>query len=166
MKKIPKRAILPFLFFCLSANVHLNAQSMNNEQLGKIFNLLADTILVEEDGMWQFLVIETPMMCITDEYNNRMRIVAPIKKVEEMEEGELTKCLEANFHTALDVKYAISEGIIWSVFIHPLKELSNNQAVDAITQVRAAAQTYGKDYSSTNLVFPKTEKKERKTWKN
>lgn len=127
---------------------------------------MADTIFTEQANMWQFLMIETPMICITDENNNRMRIVAPIKKVEEMEEGELTKCMEANFHTALDVKYAISEGVVWSVFIHPLKELSNNQVVDALTQVRAAAQTYGRDYNSTDLVFPKSEKKERRTWKN
>lgn len=160
------RSILLIFFFCLSANVPLSSQSMNNEQLSKIFSLMADTIFIEQPNMWQFLMIETPMICITDESNNRMRIVAPIKKVEEMEEGELTKCMEANFHTALDVKYAISEGVVWSVFIHPLKELSNNQVVDALTQVRAAAQTYGRDYTSTDLFFPKTEKKERRTWKN
>lgn len=159
------KAILPILFFCLSANIQLSAQSMDNEQLGKIFHLMADTV-IGQAGMWQLLVIETPMVCITDQVANRMRIVAPIKKVEELKEGELMESMEANFHTALDVKYAISEGLIWSVFIHPLKELSNNQVVDAITQVRSAALTFGKDYTSTDLVFPKSEKKERRTWKN
>ena len=68
----------------------------------------------------------------------------------------------ANFHSALDVKYALSDEIIWSVYVHPLKELSEEQVADAVKQVYTAAKTFGSSYSSTNLVFPgNTRKKEK-----
>ena len=47
-------------------------------------------------------------------------------------EEELLNAMVANFHSALDVKYALSDEIIWSVFIHPLRELSEYQVRDAI----------------------------------
>ena len=69
----------------------------------------------------------------------------------------------ANFHSVLDVKYALSDEIIWSVYAHPLKELSELQVVDAIQQVYAAAITFGGSYSSTNMVFPGNTKKVEKS---
>ena len=68
----------------------------------------------------------------------------------------------ANFHSVLDVKYALSDEIIWSVFTHPLKELSEHQVEDAIKQVYAAALTFGGSYSSTDMVFPGNTKKVEK----
>mgnify|MGYP000279780697 CR=1 FL=1 len=71
----------------------------------------------------------------------------------------MLNALVANFHSVLDVKYALSDEIIWSVYAHPLQELSELQVVDAIQQVYAAALTFGSSYSSTNLVFPGNKKK-------
>ncbi len=59
-----------------------------------------------------------------------------------------------NFHSALDVRYAESDGVMWVAFIHPLKELSKEQVEDAIRQVFAANLTFGTTYTSTDLVFP------------
>jgi hypothetical protein len=90
-----------------------------------------------------------------------MRIIAPIVETKDVEEEQLLNMLVANFHSALDVKYALSDEVIWSVFIHPLKELSDHQVLDAIDQVFSAATTFGTSYSSTDLVFPgNTKKKE------
>ncbi len=83
-----------------------------------------------------------------------MRIISPITEVQNLPEGELENALVANFHSALDVKYAISDGVLWTVFIHPLKELSEAQIEDAILQVYNGAETFGTTYSSTNLAFP------------
>ncbi len=57
----------------------------------------------------------------------------------------------------LDAKYAISDEILWAVFIHPLKELSDKQISSAIKQVYSSAITFGTSYSSGNLVFPSKE---------
>ncbi len=94
-----------------------------------------------------------------------MRIISPIIAQDKLAYTELIRVLSANFHTALDVKYALSDEILWSVFIHPLRELSKNQVISAVEQVYAAAATYGSSYSSTNLVFPSVKSQETSTIK-
>ena len=150
---------LLFLFIFASSLQFSFAQDMSNEKLQTIFETLSDT-LIGESGRWELMVGDVPMYCLTDAHHNRMRIITPVKKVEEAGKEEILKCMEANFHTALDVKYAISDDIIWVAFIHPLKELTQEQVIDALAQVWAGAITYGSSYTSTNLTFPK--EKERK----
>lgn len=146
-----------FFLLTLTSAFQLSAQEMNNQKLEQIIYLMSDT-MTGVQGNWQFFVREVPMFCITDENNNRMRIVAPIKELKDVSKEEMVEAMEANFHSALDVKYAVSEGIMWTAYIHPLKELSKDQAMDAIQQVYNAAITYGTLYSSTDLVFPKSDK--------
>ena len=83
-----------------------------------------------------------------------MRIISPIAPQKELSKELILNSLVANFHTALDVKYAISDNVLWSVFTHPLKELSTHQVKDAISQVYFANATFGSLYSSTSLSFP------------
>ena len=71
--------------------------------------------------------------------------------------------MEANFHSVLDARYAVSEDILWVAYIHPLRELQPAQAVDAIVQVYNAALTFGTSYSSTDLAFPKTKPRTKKS---
>ncbi len=113
------------LLFCLPTQ-EIQAQKMNNKKLHKVLTSVSDTI-AGENGYWQLSYRELPMLVLTDEKHNRMRIITPITLVKDLDKAILRKALEANFHTALDVKYAISEGRVWSVFIHPLKELSDVQ---------------------------------------
>ena len=110
-----------------------------------------------ENGFWEFFVNEIPMICMTDEANNRMRIISPIKEMTEVPIEELEKAMEANFHSALDARYAVGEGVMWAAYIHPLKELTKDQAIDAVSQVYSAVITYGTLYTSTELVFPKSD---------
>ncbi len=132
----------------------LTAQDMDNDQLGDILVELSDSI-AGQSGAWQLMIEETFMLCFTDEANNRMRIISPIAEMNDITDDQVGAAMEANFHSALDVRYAISDGIMWSAFIHPLRELSPAQAVDAVIQVYSAAVTFGDTYASTNLSFPK-----------
>lgn len=91
-----------------------------------------------------------------------MRFIAPIKHLSEVTAKELKSCMEANLHAALDVKYAIFDSIMWTVFIHPLKELSEEEIQGAISQVFISAFTYGTLYTSTNLSFPAGKNEEEK----
>jgi hypothetical protein len=145
-----KTAILVILLLSFGA---ISAQNMNNSKLGEILTKQVDTIQGQA-GNWRFAVNDKLFICLTDEKNNRMRIISPITEVSNVDEKTLKNCLTANFHTALDVKYAISDDILWSVFIHPLKELSEAQIIDAVAQVYNANYTFGTIYSSTNLTFP------------
>lgn len=136
-----------------------HAQQMDNSQLGDIFYQMSDTIS-GQDGVWEMSINNVPMICITDESHNRMRIISPIKEINEVTPQELKDCMEANFHSALDVKYAISNDIMWVAFIHPLAELTKDQVQSAVSQVYFANVTYGTSYTSTELVFPKQEESE------
>ncbi len=145
-----KKTILSlFLVFSFTLGY---SQKMNNNKLEKIITTLSDSI-EGQTGYWQFKYQKRYFLLITDEKNNRMRIVSPIVEEKELREEYYKKCLEANYHTALDVKYALSDGVMWSVFIHPLKELSEKQVKDAVSQVYSAAATFGYSYTSTELVF-------------
>jgi len=149
-----KRVLYIAIITIFSLNTHtMSSQEMNSEELGKIIYVLADS-LRGKAGNWQFVIKDRLLICVTDENNNRMRIMSPIIEQKKMAYTDMLKVMEANFHTALDVKYAISDDLLWSVFIHPLQELSKEQVVDAIQQVYIAAMTYGTTYNSTGLSFP------------
>jgi len=139
----------------------LNAQLMTPEKLLDIIKMQSDTVAIEGNTA-RFLYNQSMLICIYDENANRMRIISPIVEREKLGEEELLNALVANFHTALDVKYALSDEVVWSVFAHPLKELSKAQVIDAIQQVYAAALTFGGSYTSTNLSFPGNTKKKEK----
>ena len=136
-------------------------QDMDSEKLLEIIQQESDTVRVQ-GNTYQFIINETLLMCVYDENANRMRIISPIVEREKLEEEELLNAMVANFHSVLDVKYALSDEIIWSVYAHPLRELSEPQVVDAIQQVYAAAITFGGSYSSTDMVFPGNSKKVEK----
>ena len=142
---------------------NLDAQDMNNQKLGAIIYTLSDDIEGGE-GHWQFKIDSLVFICITDELHNRMRIIAPIAEEASITQEQMKRCMQANFHSALDVKYCISDGILWSAFIHPLQELTKDQVLSAISQVYSAALTYGTVYSSGSLSFPT--QKERDAKKN
>lgn len=147
--------------FLFVTSVSIFGQNMTVDLLIETIKQEADTIKVE-NNMIEFEFNDALLICIHDENANRMRIIAPIVKKEQLDEEEILNALVANFHSVLDVKYALSDEILWSVFAHPLQQLSEAQVVDAIQQVYAAAITFGGSYSSTNLVFPGNTKKVEK----
>ena len=156
-------AIALFLFTIQTETVV--GQEMNRAILERLIIQISDTAQVNGNTI-RFMYKETMMYSVHDENANRMRIISPIIEKYRLGEEELLNALVANFHTALDVKYALSDEIIWSVFIHPLKELSEDQVLDAIEQVHAAHISFGTTYSSTGLVFPgNTKKKDIETTK-
>ncbi len=142
-----------YLFLLLLITTNSFGQETNNTTIENVLERVADT-LTGQTGNWKFAIEDRLLICLTDETNNRMRIISPVTELTNLPEEELLNALTANFHTALDVKYAVSDGVLWSVFIHPLKELTDPQLEDAILQVYNAAQTFGTLYSSTNLSFP------------
>lgn len=147
-----KNTAIYLLLSILSISFSSNAQKMDNKRLGKIIEQVSDSIS-GQPGYWQFKYFDRYFLVITDEAHNRMRIISPIIEEEKLDETFYKKSLEANYHTALDVKYALAEGLMWSIFVHPLKELSDAQVKDAIKQVYSAAATFGYAYTSTELVF-------------
>jgi len=141
------------LIVCMTQSLLVSAQKMDNKIINTVIEVVADSIRGQE-GNWQFMIKNRLLICITDQQNNRMRIISPIIEQKKLAYVDMLKLMEANYHTALDVKYAISDDLLWSVYIHPLRELNKKQLLNAINQVYTAAETYGTTYNSTGLAFP------------
>ncbi len=149
-----------FLLSFLFIGLFIHSQNMTIIKLDKIFHNASDSI-ISKQSQWRFIIKKVPFIAIADSTHNRMRIISPIAESNRLTNELKTTSLMANFHTALDVKYAISDEVLWSVFIHPLKELSENQVYDAISQVYYAHVNFGSTFSSTSLVFPGNKPKKK-----
>ncbi len=116
---------------------------------------LADLVGALEggEGRWSFQYLGLQMMVITDEAHDRMRIVLPVAEAADLDKRALQVLLEANFDRALDAKYAIYNGVVWSTYVHPLGGLGRAEFVNAVNQVVALHKTYGTTFSSTDLWF-------------
>ncbi|MEO9872298.1 hypothetical protein [Ekhidna sp.] len=144
--------IILIISFLITSLFHTLAQNTSFEDLKLI--LAKEAIIVEEnENMIQYKVDELQLYLIVDENANRMRLMSPIVEENKLAEEDLKKLLDSNFDRALDAKYATSNGVLWSVYAHPLKELYKDQVIDAFNQVRNLVYNYGTSYSSTTIVF-------------
>ncbi|KIT14472.1 hypothetical protein [Jannaschia aquimarina] len=103
----------------------------------------------EQAGSAVRLTIEdVPVLVISDPRADRMRAMVPIRSAEGLTQEDLTRMMQANFDSALDARYAVAEGRVWAVFIHPLSPLRDDQLVSGIGQTVNAATTYGTLFTS------------------
>ncbi len=106
-----------------------------------------------QEGVWNFAYRDIPMAIITSPPHDRMRIVSPIPNSKANQPSEMTTLLKANFDRALDARYALYEGRLWSVYLHPLSSLTEGELESALNQVANLVKTYGNTYSSSHLLF-------------
>lgn len=125
---------------------------MNNDRLQAIIRKI-DADAEGGAGFWRFKVAERELLVITDENANRMRILTGVAEINNVDQERLTRLMQANFDSALDARYAIARGILWSAFLHPLSTLNERDFVSGIAQVVNLAVTYGSTYSSGALTF-------------
>lgn len=125
---------------------------MSVERLAAILTAIDPDAVIEARGM-TLTVAQVPVTVIVDETANRMRILVPVSSAEGLDAEALLRLLQANFDSALDARYAIANGRLWSTFIHPLAELQGDQLISGLAQTVTLAQTYGDTYSSGALVF-------------
>jgi len=125
---------------------------MDNERLQKIIQRV-DPEYTGQPGLWQLRVANVTVRVITDEEHDRMRIIVPIRKADELTREELFRTMQANYDTALDARYAIAQNVLWGTFIHPLSTLTDEEFLSGLGQTVNIAATYGKTYSSGALSF-------------
>jgi|CXWL01.1.fsa_nt_gi hypothetical protein len=142
---------LPILFACLALAAPLCAQEtaarMTQERMHAIVAEAAQEVRVQGNVV-TFRLGETQVIGVSDPSADRMRFIAPIKPVDESNPEELLASMYANFHTVLDARYAISNGILFAAFLHPLSPLTREQVLSAMRQVALARETFGGAYSS------------------
>ena len=100
-----------------------------------------------------FRAAEREILIITDPAANRMRIMIAVNDADALDAEELMRLMQANFDSALDARYAIANDILWSTFIHRLNSLSDEELLSGIGQTINTADSFGKSYSSGELVF-------------
>lgn len=98
--------------------------------------------------------IETiPVTLVYDLNADRMRVVAPVASVAELDADMLVRVMQANFDSALDARYALGQGVLWSTFLHPLSTLTPEDFASGLGQTVNLVSTYGSSFSSGALVF-------------
>ena len=145
-----KKSLPTLLSFLLP--LFISAQETTFDDL-KLILAKEATIVKEEGNIVEYQIDQLPMYLIVDETANRMRLMSPVVEEKDLKEEDLKHLMEANFDRALDAKYAVANGVLWSVYAHPLKELYKDQIIDAFNQVRNLVYNYGTSYSSTVFVF-------------
>ena len=131
------------------------AQETMNQLEMESFVIDHDGVDVEqhEQGYVLFIYNQVRMALVSDVTHDRMRLIAPVEHYENLSEEQITRVMEANFHSALDARYGLSNGLLYSAYIHPLSPLTTDQLQDAMDQVSTLAQTFGTEYSSGRLSF-------------
>ncbi|MEL6496862.1 MAG: hypothetical protein AAFQ41_17355, partial [Cyanobacteria bacterium J06623_7] len=77
----------------------------------------------------------------------------PVTNAAGLTSEQMQRMMLANFHTALDARYAIADGLVVSTFIHPLSSLQERDLLSAINQVSSLAVTFGSSYTSGEMIF-------------
>lgn len=125
---------------------------MDNERLGALIQRL-DPEAEGRPGFWRLTVRDREVLVITDERADRMRVIASVARADALEPELLYRLMQANFDTALDARYAIARGTLWSAYIHPFGVLDDRQFVSGLAQVVNLALTFGSTFSSGSLSF-------------
>ena len=102
---------------------------------------------------FELTIEDVPVLIVTDPQADRMRAMVPIRAADTMSDEDLMRVLQANFDSALDARYAIAQGRLWSVYIHPLSPLKKDQLISGIGQTVNVARTYGSFYSGGAQVY-------------
>ena len=135
-------------------------QDMTQSKMAKIIEGLTEDIQASDNAI-NFVYDEVALTLVSDPRANRMRIVAPVIEADKMSEEQIIASLVSNYHLALDARYAIGSGVLFSTYIHPLAELTETQLVSAIRQVATLSKTFGTSYTSGELTFGVQTQEER-----
>lgn len=117
--------------------------------------------VLEEEGtnvrsqgnQWQLDLENQSLLVLVNEERDRMRIFTPIIPATQLTPDQVGNTLVANFHTTLDARYAVTDGTLVSVFVHPLSSLQEKDLRSALHQVASLANNFGTTYSSEEIIF-------------
>lgn len=104
-------------------------------------------------GFWRGNREEVPVFVFSDDEHDRMRLMAPIGVVEELDPDLLHVLLQANYDRALDARYAMRNKELWAVVVHPLATLATDDLPSLFDQVVTLVKNTGTTFASTELVF-------------
>jgi hypothetical protein len=125
---------------------------MTTQAMGKLLESYV-TELEGQPGFWRGVRSEVPVFVFSDDEHDRMRIMAPIGVIEELDSDLLHVLLQANYDRALDARYAMRGNELWSVVVHPLATLATDDLPNLFDQTVLLVKNTGTTFASTELVF-------------
>lgn len=137
------------------------AEGMTRARLIETLRQISDTTEELSNGVVTLTVNDAQLLVMIAEQANRMRVVSPVIQAAELTQEQMAAVMVSNYHLALDARYAVGEGILYSAYIHPLKELTTEQVESAIRQVATLRNTFGTSYTSGELSFGVQQESER-----
>jgi hypothetical protein len=121
------------------------------ELLSMIAALDEDADIVDNGAT--FTIDGITVTLVFDVRADRMRLISGITSDEGLEQAQLHRLMQANFDSALDARYAIAQGTVWSTFIHPLSSLTQDDFISGIAQTVTLVKTFGTTFTSGAFVF-------------
>lgn len=100
-----------------------------------------------------FTIDETTVTLVFDVNADRMRLFSQIRPGDGLSGPQLRRLMQANFDTALDARYAVAQGQLWSTFMHRMTTLTQEDFVSALAQTVTLVKTYGTTFSSGAMSF-------------
>ena len=148
------RLVLAFALFLIANPLYAqdNNPSMTPDRLLDILLALDPDTRPSGNGV-ELTIEDVPVLVIVDPVADRMRAMVPIRAVEGMSAEDLERVMQANFDTALDARYAVANGRLWGVYIHPLSPLRRDQLISGLGQTVNLALTYGGLFTGGALSF-------------
>ncbi len=126
---------------------------MTLEKFKAVIAKVGSDVMTSKNGTITFTFDQAQLIAVVATQANRMRLLSPIMAARDLNDTQLAATLVSNYHLALDARYAVGEGVLYSAYIHPLKELSEQQLLSAIRQVATLRNTFGTTYTSGELSF-------------
>ncbi|MFX0541314.1 hypothetical protein ACEWPM_006220 [Roseovarius sp. S4756] len=125
---------------------------LSDARLGLLVRALDPGAVAHGNG-WRLSIEGQIVLLVTDSAAGRLRVMVPIRSADNLGTDDFQRMMQANFDTALDGRYAIADGLIWSLFVRPIKGLDKTQLISGLAQVVTLAQSYGVSYASGPLIF-------------
>jgi len=125
---------------------------MTSERMADLVKKFDDNAQIAENRI-AFKLRDRDILIVFDKKADRMRIMSPIIQAAAVPGDIHERMLQANFDAVLDSRYAIANEIVWSVYIHRLSSLYEDDLKSAIAQTYLAAETFGSTYTSGAMVF-------------
>lgn len=126
---------------------------MTLDRMNSLIEAIDGSVVRKSDGYWNLKIDGVPVLVIADAGHDRMSILVGIVKVDKLDPEVYLRLMQANFDSALDARYAVARGVLWSAFLHPLGSLNDSQFLKGVGQTVNLARTYGVSYSSGLMNF-------------
>ena len=132
---------------CASAGAARRDAPMTPARIEATLREEASDLEVVQD-QFRFTYRGVRMICVADIHADRMRILAVVGEEPALSAESARTLLSANFGETLDARYAIREGLLYAVYLHPLSTLAPRDLESALVQVSRLVKNYGTSYSA------------------